>query len=203
MERGDKVRCPPVRIVTIKNSKVKPINCRVPAPVPAHYRKSADKQIRDFLRAGIIERCHHHTPWLSRGLFIGKKQEEGKELKVRLVADFKDVNMVLKSPNYPNEGSESLLKQIDPEAEVFCTLDFSHGYYQVEIDKRDRDLFSFVVPQGKYRFCRLAQGSKPASDLFNIITDDEIRSIPESKKNMDDILLAKRNYKLLEPVIDK
>ena len=69
--------------------------------------------------------------------------------------------------------------------------------------KRERDLFSFVVQQGKYRFCRLAQGSKPASDLFNIITDDEIRSIPELKKNMDDILLAQRNYKLLEPLIDK
>ena len=109
-------------------------------------------------------------------------------MKVRLVADFKDVNMVIKSPNYPNEGSESLLKQIDPEAQVFCTLDFSHCYYQVEIDKRDHDLFSFVIPQGKYSFCRLAQGSKPASTLFIIITDDEIRSMDEAKKNMDDIL---------------
>merc|ERR1711954_11718 len=73
----------------------------------------------------------------------------------------------------------------------------------VEIDKRDRDLFSFVVPHGTYRFCRLAQGSKPASDLFDIITDDEIRSIPELKKNMDDILLAQKSYKLLEPLIDQ
>merc|ERR1712081_150239 len=203
LEKGDKVRCPPVRIETIKNTKVKPINCRVPAPVPAHYRKASDKLIRDFLKAGIIERCHHHTPWLSRSLFVSKKQEEGKELKVRLVADFKDVNMVLKSPNYPNEGSKSLLKQIDPKAQVFCTMGFSHGYYQIEVDKRDRDLFAFVIPQGKYRFCRLAQGSKPGSDLFNIIMDDEIRSIDEAKKNMDDILLAQHNYNLLDPVIDK
>merc|ERR1711954_362978 len=36
LEKGDKVRCPPVRIETIKNTKVKPINCRVPDPVPAH-----------------------------------------------------------------------------------------------------------------------------------------------------------------------
>ena len=83
LERGDKVKCPPVRIETIKGSRIKPINCRTPVPVPAHYRKSADKQIRDFLRAGIIERCHHHTPWLSSGLFISKKQEkDSKELKV-------------------------------------------------------------------------------------------------------------------------
>ena len=117
LEKGDKVKCPPVRIETIKGSGVKPINCRTPVPVPAHYRKSADKQIRDFLRAGIIERCHHHTPWLSRGLFIGKKKEkDSQEVKVRLVADFKDVNRVLKSPNYPNEGSDAHIKQIDPSA---------------------------------------------------------------------------------------
>ena len=97
-------------------------------------------------------KCHHHTPWLSQSLFIGKKQEEGKELKVRLVADFKDLNMVLKSPNYPNDGSESLLKQIDPEAQVFCTMDFSHGYYQVVIDKRDRDLFASSSPRGNFAF---------------------------------------------------
>ena len=63
--------------------------------------------------------------------------------------------------------------------------------------------FSFLVPQGKYRFCRLAQGSKPASDLFNIITDPEIRSIPELQKNMDDLLLSEKNYKLLDPLIDR
>ena len=73
---------------------------------------------------------------------------------MRLVPDFKDVNRVLKSPNYPNEGSDAHLKQIDPSAQVFCTMDFSHGYYQVEIDKRDCDLFSFLVPKGKCRFCR-------------------------------------------------
>ena len=74
LEKGDKVKCPPVQIETTKESGVKPINCRTPVPVLAHYRKSADKQIRDFLQAGIIKRCHHHTPWLSRGLVIGKKK---------------------------------------------------------------------------------------------------------------------------------
>merc|ERR1711954_331853 len=57
--------------------------------------------------------------------------------------------------------------------------------------------------QGKYRFCRLAQGSKPASDLFNFITDEEIRSISELKKNMDDILLSEKSYKMLDPLIDR
>ena len=119
-------------------------------------------------------------PWLSRGLFIGKKKEkDSQEVKVRLMVDFSPVNRILKSPNYSNEGSSAHLKQINPEAKVFCTMDFSHGYYQVPIREKDRDLFAFLIPQGKYRFCRLPQGSKPASDLFNIITDLEIRDSKE------------------------
>merc|ERR1711954_455845 len=168
-----------------------------PVPVPDHYRKSADKQIGDFLRPGIIKRCHHHTPWLSRGLFIGKKnKKDSQEVKVRLVADFSLVNRVLKSPNYPNKGSDAHLKQISPEARVFCTMDFSHGYYQVPIREKDHNLFAFLVPQGKYRFCRLPQGSKPTSDLFNIISDPEIRNIPEIQKN-------NKSYKLMDPIIDR
>merc|ERR1711954_333096 len=50
---------------------------------------------------------------------------------------------------------------------------------------------------------RLAQGSKPASDLLNIITDPEIRCIPEIQKNMDNLLLSEKSYKLLDPLIDR
>ena len=137
-------------------------------------------------------------------MFISKKKEEGsQEVKVRLVADFSPVNRILKSPNYPNKGSSAHLKQINPEAKVFCTMDFSHGYYQVPIREKDCNLFAFLVPQGKYRFCRLPQGSKPASDLFNIISDPEIRNIPEIQKNMDNLLVSEKNYKLLDPSIDR
>merc|ERR1712081_56580 len=55
---------------------------------------------------------------------------------------------------------------------------------------------------GDYIF-QTCTGVKPASDLFNIITDPEIRNIPELQKNMDDLLLSEKNYKLLDPLIDK
>ena len=116
-------------------------------------------------------------------MFTGKKKEEGsQEVKVRLVADFSPVNRILKSPNYPNQGSSAHLKQINPEARAFATLDSNSGYYQVPIREKYRDLFVFLIPQRKYRFCRLPQGSKPASDIFNIVSDPEIRSIDEIRK---------------------
>ena len=95
-----------------------------------------------------------------------------------MVADFSPVNRILKSPNYPNEGSSAHLKRINPKAKAFTTLDLSSGYYQIPIKEKDRDLFAFLIPQGKYRFARLSQGLKPACDIFfNIVSDPEIRDI--------------------------
>ena len=109
-------------------------------------------------------------------MFHRKKTKDGS-VKVCLVADFKGVNKILKRPGWPNEASSNLLKTIPPEARVFCAIDWASGYYQVEIDERYRELFKLVVPQGKFHFCRLPQGTFPAFDLFNIATDSKIRNL--------------------------
>ena len=129
-----------MKIETKKDQNIKPINCRTPILVQLHFRKAADQEIKDFLKAGIIEKCHHFTPWLSRGMFIRKKRdEETQQVKVRLVADFSPVNRILQSPNYPNEGSSSHLKIINPRAKASATLDSSSGYYQIPIKEKDRE----------------------------------------------------------------
>ena len=137
-------------------------------------------------------------------MFIPKKPDpETGEIKVRLVANFSSVNEGLETPNIPNEGSSAHLKEIDPNARCFATLDFSSGYYQIQIPGKDRDLFAFVILQGKFRFCRNPQGTKPAGDIFNVVTDEELRDMESVKKNMDDMLLSERSFKKLDPVIDK
>ena len=136
-------------------------------------------------------------------MFIAKKSDSNGELKCRLVADFSPVNEILEQPNYPNEGSATLLKEINPEHKVFATLDLSSGYYQVELPKEYRDMFSILLPQGKYRFARIPQGSKPAGDLFNIVSDPELRELDDVKKNMDDLISSGLDYKKLYPLLDK
>ena len=60
-----------------------------------------------------------------------------------------------------------------------------------------------MVPQGKFHFCRLPQGTSPASDLFNIATDSEIRNVPGILKNINDLLRSRRSLKEIEPLIRK
>ena len=40
-------------------------------------------------------------------------------------------------------------------------------------------------------------------DIFNIISDPELRDMKEIQKNMDDLLLSEENFKKLDPVIDR
>ena len=117
---------------------------------------------------------------------------------VRLVSDFRGVNRILKRPGYPMEGSHQIMKSLNPEEPYFATFDLSSGYHQCRLDPRDRDLFSVILPQGKYRFKVLPQGIKPASDLFNILTDPGLRNQEGFYKNMDDILAAGSSIKQLE-----
>ena len=204
LKKGDTIKCKPVKIEKKKDKNIKPVNCRTPIPIPIHLRKPANVELKGYLEAGIIERRNHWTPWLCRGMFIPKKQdEETGEIKVRLVAEFSPVNETLESPNIPNEGSSAHLKEIDPNARCFATLDFRSGYYQIEIPEEDGDLFAFVLPQGKFRFTRNPQGTKPAGNIFNIVSNEELRDMESVKKNMDDMLLSKRSFKKLDPVIDK
>ena len=196
----DKVNVPPVQIEVDEEADVAPINVKCPRDVHIQIRKVADEEIKDHFAAGVIAESKNPTVHCAYGMFCCKKTKDGS-VEVRLVADFQGVNKIIKRPGWPNEASSNLLKRIPPEARVFSAIDWASGYYQVKIAEEFRELFTFVVPQGKFHFCRLPQGTFPASDLFNIATDSEIRNVAGIIKNIDDLLVSGRSIKEIEPLI--
>ena len=70
---GDAIKCSSVKIETKNDRNIKHLDCRTPIPVQLHLRKAANQELTDFVKAGIIEKCHHFTPWLSCWMFISKK----------------------------------------------------------------------------------------------------------------------------------
>ena len=204
LEKGDVIKCEKIHIETKEDSNVKLQNCRVPATVPLHLRSAATKDFRNLVKSSVLEPCTHHTNWVSRGLFVLKNMEEEEgEPKVRLVTDFSQVNKILKCSNYPNEGSAQLLKQINPNNRVFVTLDFSSRYYQVYLPEEYRDSFAILLPQGKFQFARLPQGSSPAGDIFNIVTDEDLRDLEDVHKNMDDLMATAKNFDDIKNILDQ
>ena len=154
---------------------ITPTHISTPASVPVHLRKAADKELARCLKAGVLEPCNHWTPWVSRGMFVPKATKEGEELRVRLVSDLKGLNKKLKHSLYPNESSQALLKRLNNKHRYFSCIDFSSGYHQCLLRPEDRDYFAILLPQGKFRYTRWAQGAAPSGDNFLILSDPGLR----------------------------
>lgn len=57
------------------------------------------------------------------------------------------------------------------EATVFSTLDANGSYWQIEIEKSDRDKTAFTSPHGLYRFIRMPFGLRNAPGTFQRTMD--------------------------------
>ena len=64
-------------------------------------------------------------------------------------------------------------------------------------------MLSIILPQGKYRYTCLPQGLNVSSDIFNLLTDPEIRNKPGYKKNVDDGLTHAKDIRQLEARMKK
>ena len=112
-----------------------------------------------------------------------QKNTHGGEPKARLVSDLRGVNKILKRVGHPLDGSSHILK-------YYAVCDLSMGYHQLALHEDSKDLFSIVLPQGKFRYGCMPQGAGPSSDLFIIHTDPQLRGTKCVYKNVDDILTA-------------
>ena len=127
----------------------------------------------------------------------GKKKRE-KASKVCLVADFRNINKTLRRPGVPLEGSSQLLRRMDPNHRYWFVMDMTSGYHQIYLPEEFQDLFAIILPQGKFRYCRVPQGTTMASDIFLHITDRDIRNRKSFYKNMDDVCGGSKSLEGLE-----
>ena len=131
----------------------------IPFPTPCHLQNTADRELDKLLKAGVLEPVEHATDWCSRGFFV-QKNTHCEEVKTHLVSDLRRVNKVLKRIGPPLDGSSHILKRLNPEDKLYAVCDLSMGYHQLELHPDSRDLFSIVLPRGKYRYACMPQGEK-------------------------------------------
>ena len=199
LEKHDRIRMDPVIIETIeKQDHIRPSNAYTAIETPLHLQRAASAELARILKAGMIEECKTATSWCSRGFFVTKPSSDASDVKVRLVSDFRGVNKILRRPGHPMDGSSMILKRLNPSEGFFCTIDLSSGYHQIALAEESRDLFAIVLPQGKYRYTVLPQGAASSCDIFNLLTDSNIRNKVGYYKNIDDILTSAKDITQLE-----
>ena len=88
-----------------------------PFDTPFHLRESFDRELKEALDAGVLSPCTEPSEWVHQLFPVAKPGQPGK---VRLVADFKQLNACMQRPVYPTESVTQLLRHIDPGSTVFA-----------------------------------------------------------------------------------
>ncbi|KRY45379.1 Retrovirus-related Pol polyprotein from transposon 17.6 [Trichinella britovi] len=112
--------------------------------VVKHRREEVEGHVRRMLERGLIEPAE--GPW-SSPVVLAKKKEGSS----RFCVDYRRLNEVTRKDAQPLPRIDATLDAL-AGSKWFTTLDLASGYWQVEVDKRDREKTAFATPLGLYQF---------------------------------------------------
>ena len=145
--------------MTIDTGNNPPIKLK-PYRTPLLKRKIVDDAIDDMLQANIIR--HSTSPWSFPIVVVDKK--DGTK---RFCVDFRALNNIIKtnSSSWPLPLIDDILALLG-KAKCFTTLDCKSGYWQVEIEEKDKEKTAFVCHKGLFEFNRMPFGLCNAPSVY-------------------------------------
>lgn len=146
----------------IVDQSVRPI-CQHPYRVSPKEREVIRGQVEEMLRDDVIQPSA--SPWASPVVLVKKKDQT-----LRFCVDYRKLNVVTKRDVYPLPRIDDTLDRLR-DAKFFSSLDLKSGYWQIEVDERDREKTAFVTPDGLYEFKVLPFGLCSAPATFQRMMD--------------------------------
>jgi len=143
---------------------------------------------------GVIEPCHDPKGFNSPVFAVRKKNGT-----IRVVANFKrTLNKVLIDLDpYPMPRIDQLFHRIGEGNKYFATLDLRSGYWQIQIDERDRYKTAFTWKDKCYQYTRLAFGLTSAGQIFSRCIAEALATV-SSRSNIssyiDDNLVHAKTF---------
>lgn len=129
-----------------------------PYRTPYSERPVVEEYINDMLKSGVISPSN--SAWASPIILVDKK--DGRK---RVCVDFRKVNKILKKNSFPLNNIEDILSNLG-QSKWFSTLDLKNGYWQIEVDEKDREKTAFVCQSGLYHFNVMPFGLSSAPPVF-------------------------------------
>lgn len=129
------------RIITDESAR--PIH-QSPYRVSMKEREAIRKQIKEMLHDDVIEPSQ--SPWASPVMLVKKRDNT-----LRFCVDYRRLNKVTRKDVYPLPRIDDALDRLC-NARYFSSMDLKSGYWQVEVDERDREKTAFITPDGLYQF---------------------------------------------------
>lgn len=150
-------------------------------------RKAIEETIAELISDDVIETSD--SPWASPAILVRQK---GKD---RFCVDYRKINAVLKSDQYPIPRVDDILSQFSGMS-YYTTFDANKGFHQVEVDEKDREKTAFRTHAGLHQFKRMPFGLKTGPSVFQRLTDKILGRYKWqiALVYIDDIIIYSKNF---------
>jgi hypothetical protein len=152
-----------------------------PYRIPFQLREEGARQITNMLENGVIRRST--SPWCSPVVLVKKKDGS-----IRFCVDYRKLNMVTVKDVYPLPRIDEMLDRLG-QTRYFSTMDLASGYWQIEVDEKEKSKTAFSTGQGLYEFNVLPFGLTGAPSTFQRIMDYILMDVPHAMVYIDDIIV--------------
>ncbi|XP_076863392.1 zinc finger protein 800a isoform X1 [Brachyhypopomus gauderio] len=151
-------------------------------------RTEIERQVADLLADGVVEESC--SPWASPVVLVKKKCG-----RWRFCVDYRRLNSVTVKDCHPLPRIDDTLDALAGAA-WFSTLDFSNGYWQVEVAEEDREKTAFTTGRGLYQWRSMPMGLSNSPATFQRMMELVLRGLPWNicMVYLDDILLYNGSF---------
>ena len=142
---------------TIDTGNARPIK-QSPRRPPMAFAQEESKIIQQQLDAGIIKESS--SPWASPMVHVSKKDGS-----TRPCVDYRRLNDVTVKDAFPLLKIDDCLDCLGGQ-QLFSTLDLQSGYWQIEVEEKDRPKTAFCTRQGLFEYVTMPFGLCNAPGTF-------------------------------------
>lgn len=168
---------------------------------PFNLREQVEAKITELIDNDIIEPVENATPWVNPVVIVPKPSGE-----IRLCLDMRRANEAIERVRFPIPTVDEILQELNG-SKVFSKLDLKWGYHQIELDEKSRDITTFSVHNGLYRYKRLFFGVNSATEQYQHEVQRAISGIEGARNISDDIIVhgpdQETHDKRLEAVVNR
>ena len=136
-----------------------------PRRIPAHFKEEVKTQIQSMLDNNIIE--HSSSSWMSPAVFVKKKTGD-----IRLCVDYIELNKQTTRDAYllalPDKVQDWFAGSL-----IFSTLDQQCGYWQLPVNRSDKEKNAFCPGPGMgiFQFNKIPFGLTEVPSCFQSFMD--------------------------------